>query len=1262
MGRGRVAPTIKNGDWTSVRQAINRLSALILGSEAEPTFAGLTLTGDLDMSDNAVVNVGRTDYDLDAVPATEPEGRTWWNNTDHTLNISSGLGPVLQTGQELWITVRNETGAQIDDGEVVRVVGASNGRSLITLAKADNFVTVTDIVGVATMGIPNNTDGIITRFGDINGLDTSGFSAGDELFLSPATAGALTATRPVFPNYVVKIGDCEVSDASTGRINVNVVGRYQEILENAWNGAFLETFNFTIAATGGVITGSIVNDDGVSDLTMQFSTGFATLDVTPAMTVVITAGTDDVPQFGFLYIPVSTKILTYSTSDWPVEEHIKVATILVRTAATTETDGALRNQNWNDHAAGSDTLVGHINHINERMRQNSAKWFSGAEGSSTINTATTPDEVFLAATEGKIYQMHRQTFPALDLQTGDDAHVVNDSISPYKVVTDLGSETLDANGDSLANASFSFVVWGVINRTGEASHIMVNLPTGKYAKNSPEDAVSDPSNYSVYNMPSDFNGVGFLIARFTYVLQAGGNDWSLYDTQDLRGFAPNNTAGGGAGGGGVSTFLGLTDTPSAYLSQALKLAQVNAGETALELTNTPTIGADNISDGGGKAIITTTQETNFEVAFTHVSSDGSSHSDVVANTAKNTNVPTALSTGTVTATTYGITSDSGVDDVVLPEANTTQAGLLGADKWDEIVANTLKTSYTDAAAVGLNTTHRSSNGTDHANVVTNDAKVTNATHTGEVTGSTGLLVASNIIDEDNLKLETGPTNGYILTADSTKNGGMRWSPNSGGGASSLSISLYESQPARAGVTSLGGALTSLVTGQPLNTTPTNIVVSGGTGKLLVVVNAGSDVTGEIRIAGGTVDRDTGITTVSPTRLLLNLNGADEATATIDESAGNHVVSFFANAQLDTAIKKFGTAALKLDGTDDYCSMPSSIDWDMAANVTDAWTVDGFFYATDVTPTHMKAIVVQGEDVSNQWRLVVNPDSSLKFVVKSGATDVVSMTTTTGLITDATWHHFAIVKIGDTSTNVWGLYIDGTLRAKTTDSDVDSFVGLLYIGRTGFSDTNNHWAGSLDSLRVTKSNLFGAALGTVGVDTITVPTVEPSVQGGGMDTLTIDALTTDDSDVDANGNPRHAFTGAYITSELFTGSITLSTTDLTLTDVDVYHIAFEQFNDVPSVTIEAFETFLLTTNVLAEFDAYLNSIIVTGDKCDITMEADLHVGAEGIPAVADRRWTLRRGLLGVALDGSTDGAWAEIYYANTPTYIEDVYAKVWATEA
>lgn len=75
------------------------------------------------------------------------------------------------------------------------------------------------------------------------------------------------------------------------------------------------------------------------------------------------------------------------------------------------------------------------------------------------------------------------------------------------------------------------------------------------------------------------------------------------------------------------------------------------------------------------------------------------------NTAKATNVPTALSTGTVDGTSYAITSDGGADDVVLAQADTTNAGVLSAAKWNEIVANTAKsTNVPTALSVGTNTT------------------------------------------------------------------------------------------------------------------------------------------------------------------------------------------------------------------------------------------------------------------------------------------------------------------------------------------------------------------------------------------------------------------------------------------------------------------------------------------------------------------------------------------------------------------------------
>ncbi|MCK5643498.1 MAG: hypothetical protein KAJ19_21990, partial [Gammaproteobacteria bacterium] len=53
-------------------------------------------------------------------PATEPGGLVWWNDNEYTLNISTGLGPVLQTGQEIYLLIYNDSGFPITNFTVLR--------------------------------------------------------------------------------------------------------------------------------------------------------------------------------------------------------------------------------------------------------------------------------------------------------------------------------------------------------------------------------------------------------------------------------------------------------------------------------------------------------------------------------------------------------------------------------------------------------------------------------------------------------------------------------------------------------------------------------------------------------------------------------------------------------------------------------------------------------------------------------------------------------------------------------------------------------------------------------------------------------------------------------------------------------------------------------------------------------------------------------------------------------------------------------------
>ncbi len=611
--------------------------------------------------------VGAVLFDILASGQEYIGGQIHWNAPEYTLNIDTGLGGTeLQIGQEIYIIFFNNSPTPISDLMVVRpVAGAVISGHVYPVfepALANIFDTAEGTLAVTTMDVPASGLGIATRFGRVRGVDTSIYTQGAGLFLSATASGELVETQPEFPNYAISMGGVAFSDSEDGEFFVSVTRDVFDTTLNFWNGVFRETINFTVSSDGAVITGSLEPANGHEDMTMMFSDGLSMLDTNPPATIVLTAGTDDVPQMNFVYVLESTKVLTVATGDWPVTEHIKVADVLLRSASTTETDGAYGNRNWNDHIQSTLNDQGHLSHITEKLRQFEAQWHSGVEGSVDIIGASSPDDVYFRNTAGKAYQLHKQDFPLLDMNQysidavsigsktftisddgdlsstfpdarmiqvnnstgndkmynvastsysdpdfvitveevipdatadgtiGDDIHIINNFAAPNVTVLNLNTQTLDSTGSSLTNRSFSFVIWGVQNKTGQASHLICNLPSGSY--NSSANAISDALSYSNYSIPSDFQGIGFLIARATFSLSAaGGGSWTLENLEDLRGKVPNSTAGGGSGGGsGVTTFLALTDVPSSYAGEAGKLAVINAGETALEFGTTITNG------------------------------------------------------------------------------------------------------------------------------------------------------------------------------------------------------------------------------------------------------------------------------------------------------------------------------------------------------------------------------------------------------------------------------------------------------------------------------------------------------------------------------------------------------------------------------------------------------------------------------------------------------------------------------------------------
>jgi len=89
-----------------------------------------------------------------------------------------------------------------------------------------------------------------------------------------------------------------------------------------------------------------------------------------------------------------------------------------------------------------------------------------------------------------------------------------------------------------------------------------------------------------------------LVVKFYTVVSSGTPDIGIY-IEDAY-LSRLEFLAGGAGGGGATTFISLTDVPSSYTGEALKVARVNAGETGLEFA---TIGA--LTDGDKGDVVVT---------------------------------------------------------------------------------------------------------------------------------------------------------------------------------------------------------------------------------------------------------------------------------------------------------------------------------------------------------------------------------------------------------------------------------------------------------------------------------------------------------------------------------------------------------------------------------------------------------------------------------------------------------------------------------
>ena len=220
-----------------------------------------------------------------------------------------------------------------------------------------------------------------------------------------------------------------------------------------------------------------------------------------------------------------------------------------------------------------------------------------------------------------------------------------------------------------------------------------------------------------------------------------------------------------------------------------------------------------------------------------------------------------------------------------------------------------------------------------------------------------------------------------------------------------------------------------------------------------------------------------------TKLLLHCNGEDGSTDFRDDSLSANTVTAYGTAHLSTAVKKFGSSSAALNGYADYLIIPDSDDW----NIQDNFTIDLWVRHTDHSGPEV--YIGQIEAGNKYWKLGHCAPYGVYFIMENGSSGI-TLFLYGGEITDADWHHVALIKTGDE----YGLYKDGQQVSYLSDSDMATFEGALNIGNQ--SGVRQYFDGYIDEIRIAHNNAFNATPDSELIDTITVPTIEYSAEEGG----------------------------------------------------------------------------------------------------------------------------------------------------------------------
>lgn len=178
---------------------------------------------------------------FDLTTSIEPtKGQLTWNADEGTIALGKD-SIVNYIGEETVVLCRNASNTvEIPKGTAVRFAGTlgASGRIKVAPMISDGSLPGYVFFGITLQAIAGASDGYVSVFGKIKGINTEDYEEGDILWCDPTTPGGLINVEPAAPNLKLAVA-AVISKKNNGSIFVrwSTGSRLQDLHDVEANGS-----------------------------------------------------------------------------------------------------------------------------------------------------------------------------------------------------------------------------------------------------------------------------------------------------------------------------------------------------------------------------------------------------------------------------------------------------------------------------------------------------------------------------------------------------------------------------------------------------------------------------------------------------------------------------------------------------------------------------------------------------------------------------------------------------------------------------------------------------------------------------------------------------------------------------------------------------------------------------------------------------------------------------------------------------------------